>query len=412
MAQAQPIKVFSEIGRLKKVMLHRPGKELENLMPDYLERMLFDDIPFLEEAQREHDEFAQKLRDEGVEVLYLEQLAAESLVSDEVRQAFIEEYLDEANIRGRATKRAVRELLLAIEDPKELIDKTMAGVQKSELPDLTEEEIGLTDLVESNYPFAVDPMPNLYFTRDPFAIMGHGVSLNHMYAETRNRETLYGKYIFQHHPVYGGDKVPLVYSRDETTRIEGGDELILSKDVLAVGISQRTDAASIEKLLVNIFEQNLGFKKVLAFEFANNRKFMHLDTVFTMVDYDKFTIHPEIEGDLKVYAVTYEEGQLHIEQEFGALDEVLAESLGLETVDLIRCGGDSLVAAGREQWNDGSNTLTVAPGVVVVYKRNTITNAILESKGLRLIKIGGSELVRGRGGPRCMSMPFEREDLA
>ncbi len=412
MAQAQPIKVFSEIGRLKKVMLHRPGKELENLMPDYLERMLFDDIPFLEEAQREHDEFAQKLRDEGVEVLYLEQLAAESLVDDDVRQAFIEEYLDEANIRGRATKKAVRDLLLAIEDPKELIDKTMAGVQKAELPDLTEAERGLTDLVESNYPFAVDPMPNLYFTRDPFATMGHGVSLNHMYAETRNRETLYGKYIFQHHPVYGGNKVPLVYSRDETTRIEGGDELVLSKDVLAVGISQRTDAASIEKLLVNIFEQNLGFKKVLAFEFANNRKFMHLDTVFTMVDYDKFTIHPEIEGDLKVYAVIYEEGQLHIEQEFGPLDEVLAAALGLEAVDLIRCGGDSLVAAGREQWNDGSNTLTVAPGVVVVYKRNTITNAILESKGLRLIKIGGSELVRGRGGPRCMSMPFEREDLA
>lgn len=237
MAQAQPIKVFSEIGRLKKVMLHRPGKELENLMPDYLERMLFDDIPFLEEAQREHDEFAQKLRDEGVEVLYLEQLAAESLVDDDVRQAFIEEYLDEANIRGRATKKAVRDLLLAIEDPKELIDKTMAGVQKAELPDLTEAERGLTDLVESNYPFAVDPMPNLYFTRDPFATMGHGVSLNHMYAETRNRETLYGKYIFQHHPVYGGNKVPLVYSRDETTRIEGGDELVLSKDVLAVGIS-------------------------------------------------------------------------------------------------------------------------------------------------------------------------------
>lgn len=412
MAQEQPIKVFSEIGRLKKVMLHRPGKELENLMPDYLERMLFDDIPFLEEAQREHDEFAQKLRDEGVEVLYLEQLAAESLVNDEVRQAFIEDYIAEANIRGRATKKAVKALLEAIESPKDLIDKTMAGVQKAELPELSEEERGLTDLVESDYPFAVDPMPNLYFTRDPFATMGHGVSLNHMYAETRNRETLYGKYIFQHHPIYGGNKVPLVYSRDETTRIEGGDELVLSRDVLAVGISQRTDAASIEKLLMNIFEKNLGFKKVLAFEFANNRKFMHLDTVFTMIDYDKFTIHPEIEGDLKVYAVTYEDGQLHIEQEFGELDKVLADALGVESVDLIRCGGDSLVAAGREQWNDGSNTLTVAPGVVVVYKRNTITNAILESKGIRLIKIGGSELVRGRGGPRCMSMPFEREDLA
>ncbi|MCC9786107.1 arginine deiminase family protein, partial [Streptococcus agalactiae] len=157
--------------------------------------------------------------------------------------------------------------------------------------------------------------------------------------------------------------------------------------------------------------QNLGFKKVLAFEFANNRKFMHLDTVFTMVDYDKFTIHPEIEGDLRVYSVTYENQDLHIEEEKGDLADLLAKNLGVEKVELIRCGGDNLVAAGREQWNDGSNTLTIAPGVVIVYNRNTITNAILESKGLKLIKINGSELVRGRGGPRCMSMPFEREDL-
>lgn len=410
MTQTHPIYVFSEIGKLKKVMLHRPGKEIENLMPDYLERLLFDDIPFLEDAQKEHDAFAQALRNEGVEVLYLENLAAESLTNQEIREQFIDEYIGEANVRGRATKKAIRELLLNIKDNKELIEKTMAGIQKSELPEIPSSEKGLTDLVESNYPFAIDPMPNLYFTRDPFATIGNGVSLNHMFSETRNRETLYGKYIFTHHPEYGG-KVPMVYDREETTRIEGGDELVLSKDVLAVGISQRTDAASIEKLLVNIFKQNLGFKKVLAFEFANNRKFMHLDTVFTMVDYDKFTIHPEIEGDLRVYSVTYENQDLHIEEEKGDLAVLLAKNLGVEKVELIRCGGDNLVAAGREQWNDGSNTLTIAPGVVVVYNRNTITNAILESKGLKLIKINGSELVRGRGGPRCMSMPFEREDL-
>ncbi|HGD2707339.1 TPA: arginine deiminase [Streptococcus agalactiae] len=410
MTQTRPIHVFSEIGKLKKVMLHRPGKEIENLMPDYLERLLFDDIPFLEDAQKEHDAFAQALRNEGVEVLYLENLAAESLTNQEIREQFIDEYIGEANVRGRATKKAIRELLLNIKDNKELIEKTMAGIQKSELPEIPSSEKGLTDLVESNYPFAIDPMPNLYFTRDPFATIGNGVSLNHMFSETRNRETLYGKYIFTHHPEYGG-KVPMVYEREETTRIEGGDELVLSKDVLAVGISQRTDAASIEKLLVNIFKQNLGFKKVLAFEFANNRKFMHLDTVFTMVDYDKFTIHPEIEGDLRVYSVTYENQDLHIEEEKGDLADLLAKNLGVEKVELIRCGGDNLVAAGREQWNDGSNTLTIAPGVVIVYNRNTITNAILESKGLKLIKINGSELVRGRGGPRCMSMPFEREDL-
>ena len=227
---SHPIHVFSEIGKLKKVMLHRPGQELENLMPDHLERLLFDDIPFLADAQSEHDAFAQALRDEGIEVLYLEQLAAESLTSPEIRDQFIEEYLNEANIRGRQTKNAIRKLLHDIDDNLELIKKTMAGVQKVELPDIPEEGKGLTDLVESNYPFAIDPMPNLYFTRDPFATIGNAVSLNHMYADTRNRETLYGKYIFKHHPIYGG-KVELIYNREETTRIEGGDELVLSKDL-------------------------------------------------------------------------------------------------------------------------------------------------------------------------------------
>ena len=405
-----PIHVFSEIGKQKKVMLHRPGKELENLMPDHLERLLFDDIPFLEDAQKEHDAFADALRKEGIEVLYLEKLTAESLTSPEIRNEFIEEYLNEANIRGAQTKVAIRDILHGIEDNLELVEKTMAGFQKAELPEIPEEAKGLTDLVESDYPFAIDPMPNLYFTRDPFATIGNAVSLNHMYSDTRNRETLYGKYIFKHHPVYGGN-VELVYNREETTRIEGGDELVLSKDVLAVGISQRTDAASIEKLLVNIFKKNVGFKKVIAFEFANNRKFMHLDTVFTMVDYDKFTIHPEIEGDLRVYSVTYENEKLHITEEKGDLAELLAKNLGIDQVHLIRCGGGNTVAAAREQWNDGSNTLTIAPGVVVVYDRNVVTNKILEEYGLRLIKIRGSELVRGRGGPRCMSMPFEREEL-
>ena len=197
---SHPIHVFSEIGKLKKVMLHRPGQELENLMPDHLERLLFDDIPFLADAQNEHDAFAQALRDEGIEVLYLEQLAAESLTSPEIRDQFIEEYLNEANIRGRQTKNAIRKLLHDIDDNLELIQRTMAGVQKVELPDIPEEGKGLTDLVESDYPFAIDPMPNLYFTRDPFATIGNAVSLNHMYADTRNRETLYGKYIFKYHP--------------------------------------------------------------------------------------------------------------------------------------------------------------------------------------------------------------------
>lgn len=409
MTERGPIHVYSEIGKLKTVLLHRPGQELENLVPDYLERLLFDDIPFLEQAQKEHDAFAQVLRNCGVEVLYLEQLAAESLTSQEIKEAFVDEYISEANIRGKQTKKGIRKLLLDIDDNQELINKTMAGIQKVELPEITDK--GLADLVESDYPFAIDPMPNLYFTRDPFATIGNSVSLNRMYADTRNRETLYAKYIFKYHPRFKDANIPFVYNREETTRIEGGDELVLSKDVLAVGISQRTDAESIEKLMTNIFAANLGFKKILAFEISNNRKFMHLDTVFTMVDYDKFTIHPEIEGGLRVFSVVPEGDGVRITEEKDTLEHILAKNLGLEKVSLIRCGGSNIVAAAREQWNDGSNTLTIAPGEVIVYDRNVVTNKKLEEAGLKLHKIQGSELVRGRGGPRCMSMPIIREDI-
>ncbi len=404
-----PIHVFSEIGKLKKVCLHRPGKELENLMPDYLDRLLFDDIPFLEEAQAEHDAFAKALEDNGVEVVYLEKLAAEAIDHGNVKEQFVTEWIEESGIVSENVKAIVKEKLMAM-DTFEMVLKTMEGFKKSEIN--TEDLNSLADLLESDYPLLVDPMPNLYFTRDPFATMANGVTVNHMYADTRNRETIYGHYIFTYHPEFGGDKVTKYYSRDEDTRIEGGDELVLSKDVLAVGVSQRTDSRSIEKVAKRLFEAG-AFKEVLAFLIDNNRKFMHLDTVFTMVDYDKFTIHPEIEAGLRVLSLKPgENGEIVIEEKDSTkLADVLAEALGLESVTLIPCAGGEIVGAAREQWNDGSNTLTIAPGVVVVYDRNVITNQLLEDAGLQLIKVKGSELVRGRGGPRCMSMPLVREDI-
>ena len=406
---SNPIHVFSEIGKLKKVCVHRPGKELENLMPDYLDRLLFDDIPFLEAAQEEHDAFAKAMEDHGVEVVYLEKLAAEAIDAGDVKEQFVDEWISESGIVSENVKQIVKEKLLAM-DTFEMVLKTMEGFKKSEIN--TEDLNSLADLLESDYPFLVDPMPNLYFTRDPFATMANGVTVNHMYADTRNRETIYGHYIFTYHPEYGGDKVERYYNRDEDTRIEGGDELVLSKDVLAVGVSQRTDSRSIEKVAKRVFEAG-AFKEVLAFLIDNNRKFMHLDTVFTMVDYDKFTIHPEIEAGLRVLSLKPgENGEIVIEEKDSTkLDEVLAEALGIDSVTLIPCAGGEIVGAAREQWNDGSNTLAIAPGVVVVYDRNVITNQLLEDAGLQLIKVKGSELVRGRGGPRCMSMPLVREDL-
>ena len=402
------INVFSEIGRLKTVMTHRPGKELENLMPDNLTRLLFDDIPYLEDAQKEHDNFVRVLEENGVEVLYLEKLVEESLTDNAIKEKFVDEWMAEADVASRAAQEVIKKHLLEMPNTFEMVLKTMEGFRKSEI-DIKHQE-ALSDRLETDNSLLVDPMPSLYFTRDPFATIGHGVSLNKMYATTRNRETIYGKYIFEHHPVYGNDQVKKYYDRDMKYHIEGGDELVLSEDVMAIGISQRTTARAIEEIAKNLFETS--FKEILAFSIGNNRKFMHLDTVFTMIDYDKFTIHPEIHGGLKVFSLTQDaDGKIQIKEKEDELDNILAEALGLEKVTLIDCGDGDPVVSAREQWNDGSNTLTIAPGEVVVYDRNTVTNNALEAAGITLHKIRGSELVRGRGGPRCMTMPFYREKL-
>lgn len=410
MEDKKVLNVYSEIGKLKTVLLHRPGKEIENLTPDLMDRLLFDDIPYLEVARQEHDAFAKILSDNGVEVLYLEDLAAEAIEDASVKERFVEEYIKEAGILGEKKKQLVKELLLNCKINRELVDKMMEGIRKSELPNYN--ATSLADMADSGYPFVADPMPNLYFTRDPFATIGSGISLNHMRTVTRNRETLFAKYIFENHPRFKDSDIPRWFDRDDTTSLEGGDELVLNKEVLAIGISERTDAASIEKMAKRIFDKDESFKTVLAFHIPNKRAFMHLDTVFTMIDFDKFTIHPEIEGPLTVYAISRGEGNsIKIQKETQELDKVLAKYLEVEKVTLIRCGGGDMIDAAREQWNDGSNTLAIAPGEVVVYSRNHVTNKLLEEAGVKLHIMPSSELSRGRGGPRCMSMPLYRENL-
>ena len=399
----------SEIGKLRQVMLHRPGRELENLMPEYLERLLFDDIPYLKAAQEEHDAFADCLRQNGAEVVYLRDLVAETLDRTDVRQEFTEEFLDEAGIQGHRLRDIVKDYLAPM-DALTLVDTMMAGIRKSDIRGF---ETGkLSDYLSfksDDYPFLVDPMPNLYFTRDPFATIGTGVSLHRMHTETRNRETIFGKVIFEHHPFYRN--APKWYDRGETTSIEGGDILVLSPQVLAVGISQRTREDSIDKFARTVLSISKTFRKVLAFDIPKTRSFMHLDTVFTMVDRDKFTVHPNILSAITVFVLELEEGKVRIREEQGRLEDILKEHLELDQVTLIQCGSGSVVDAAREQWSDGSNTLAIAPGEVVVYERNHVTNRILEEHGIKTHVIGCSELSRGRGGPRCMSMPLIREDL-
>ena len=411
------INVRSEIGPLKKVLLHRPGNELLNLTPDSLSRLLFDDIPFLPDAQAEHDEFARVLKENGIEVVYLEDLMASVLeISGEIEDKFIRQFIYEAGITTPKYKNLVFDYLKSFNNKKELVLKTMEGIKIEEISRAKREvEKSLVDLVSEESEFLADPMPNLYFTRDPFASAGNGVILNKMYSVTRNRETIYAEYIFNYHPDFK-DKLYKYYDRYLPYHIEGGDVLNLNSHTLAVGISQRTEAAAIDELAKNCFKDpNCKIDTILAFNIPESRAFMHLDTVFTQIDYDKFTYHPGIMDTLQVFEITEgdipdSDEDLNVVEVNGSLETILEKYLGRE-ITLIPCAGGEKISSEREQWNDGTNTLCIAPGVVVVYDRNNITNNILREHGIHVIEVSSAELSRGRGGPRCMSMPLIREDI-
>ena len=404
-----PIQVCSEILPLKRVLLHRPGLELEHLVPDTLERLLFDDIPYLKGAQTEHDRFAQVLAENNVEVVYLSRLVADTLAQDaELKRQFIRDFLKESGAIALRYRQELFAYLDSMKDVHEMVLKTMGGVRFDELAPGSKD--ALTTLLHKRSDFALEPIPNLYFTRDPFACIGTGVALNSMYSVTRSRETLYGRYILQYHPDYAG-QVPFYYTPELPFSIEGGDVLNLTAETLAVGISQRTMPEAIECLAQNIFKSEAAtVNRILAVSIPSMRAFMHLDTVLTQVDVDKFVIHPGILSAVQVYEVQpCGKTGLTARKLEQPLDQILAKYLGLDRVTLIQCGGQDSIASQREQWNDGSNTLCLRPGVVVAYDRNNITNAILEDYGVEVLRIPSGELSRGRGGPRCMSMPLWRE---
>jgi len=407
------INVRSEINPLKKVLLHRPGKELLNLTPDTLGELLFDDIPFLKVAQEEHDAFAQILRDNGTEVVYLEDLMTDVLsLNPKLVEPFLRQWLVEGNIKTRRWQDKCLESLPSHFQGKALVEKTMEGITLKEMGDAAR-AYSLQDLVAPPDDLVVHPMPNLYFTRDPFASVGTGVFLHKMYSITRCRETIYADYIFKYHPDFEG-MVTRYYDRDLHANIEGGDVLNLTEDTLAIGISQRTCPDAIEAAARNLFtDPEAKIRTVLAFDIPKSRAFMHLDTVFTQIDVDKYTVHPAILGPLTVYEITPgqdDPADLHIKRVDSDLKSILEKYTGVENVQLIYCGGDDLIAAAREQWNDGSNTLCIAPGKIVVYQRNDVSNAILRDAGLTVLEMPSAELSRGRGGPRCMSMPLIRAE--
>ena len=399
---------YSEIGKLNRVLLHRPGAEIEALVPDNLERLLFDDIPFLKVAQQEHDRFAEILRENGVDVIYYVDETAKALKDPKVKAEFLELFLNASHPNSIAVKEALFEYLMGM-DEKQMVSKLIAGVKKDEeLPAHTK---SLVDYISISYPFYMDPMPNLYFTRDPGACIGNGINIHHMSTQARRRESLLLKYMFLHNRDFASEKDKLWYDYNDEYSIEGGDVLVLDKDTLAIGLSARTTASAIERFAENTLHQST-FKRVLVFDIPKSRAFMHLDTVFTMVDYDKFTIHPEIEGPLQLCEITLDkDGRAAFKSITDELDRILAKYLKLPAVKLIRCGGGDLMVAQREQWNDGSNTLCIAPGKVITYERNYVTNELLDKEGIEVLTMPSSELSRGRGGPRCMSCPVNRDDL-
>ncbi|WP_026476167.1 arginine deiminase [Alkaliphilus transvaalensis] len=401
------ISVYNEIGQLRSVLLHCPGEEIENIVPDYLTRLLFDEIAFMKQAQKEHNQFASILKSEGVEVLYLTELMAEILEIPEVRNQFLEDFMSEGRVATEGLRAALREFFAPMA-PLEMVKKCINGVKKTEVKEITKKSLG--DMIKNPYPFYLDPIPNMYFQRDPFSSIGRGVTLNVMHSVTRNRETLFAKYLFDHHPRF--KNVPRWYNRDKTHSLEGGDELVLSDKVIAIGVSERTDAISIETVAKNILNSDESFETLLAFDIPKTRAYMHLDTVFTMVDHDQFTIYPGIEMPLDVFSIHRGKNNgLEITYEAAKLSDILKKYLKLPAVNLIRCGDGDPIAASREQWNDGSNTLAVSPGKVVCYNRNHVTNEALRRNNIEVLEFDSFELSRGRGGPRCMSMPLLRDKL-
>lgn len=409
-----PIRVYSEIGKLKTVILHRPGAELENLTPDTLTELLFDDIPYLKVAQEEHDKFAGLLRERGVDVLYYDQLAAGALSDQGVKEEFVRDMLHSSKQSDRRITDALHNYLLSM-DTQQMVSKIMAGVRKDEVRIATENSTSLEEMVsaDSDYPFYLNPMPNLYFSRDYAASIGNGMTVNHMHYPARRRESLFMKYILRHNPRFSNSNVPIWYDRDNRWSVEGGDEQVWSSETFAIGLSQRTEPGAVEKIATKLLSDG-GFKRVVALEIPKSHALMHLDTVLTMVDYNKFTVFPGIMdrlGKMNIFILTRrDDGSLHVEHRENLLD-VIREVIGRNDIDLLPTGGHDQIASEREQWNDGSNTLAIAPGVVVTYDRNYVSNNLMRQHGLEVLEIPGAELGRGRGGPRCMSMPIWREDV-
>jgi arginine deiminase len=397
----------SEVGRLRTVMLHRPGPELRRLTPRNNDQLLFDGVPWVARAQEEHDAFAQALRDRDVEVLQLDKLLTEILVIPAARAELIGAAVDDPRL-GSSLQRAATTHLAWL-SPEDLAGTLIAGLAHDELRGGR----GLAYEVMDRSDFVVPPLPNLLFTRDSSVWVGDEVAVTSLAMPARHRESTITSAIYTHHPRFAG--VEQLYGA-HLEHLEGGDVLLLSPGVVAVGVGERTTPGGAERLARRVFARGLA-TTVLVVPIAQQRATMHLDTIATMVDVDAMVMYPAVADSLMAWTVTAPEGVGDDADEVelavtGPQPFVVAAAaaMGIDRLRVIDTGLDP-VTAEREQWDDGNNTLALAPRLAVAYERNTVTNAALEAAGIEVVAIAGSELGSGRGGPRCMSCPIQRDPL-
>jgi arginine deiminase len=397
------VQVTSEVGRLRTVLLHRPGPELQRLTPRNNADLLFDGVPWVGRAQEEHDAFAQALRDRGVEVLYLQQLLAEALEGADARAEVVHVAVA-PTVVGPTLAATLRSWLLDLPSDA-LAEHLAAGLTHDELPRSGPE--GVVSRLAGPSDFVLPPLPNLLFTRDSSVCVADHVAITSPSMRARQRETSLTGAIYRHHPRFAG--TPLLYGGSTSEAwFEGGDVLLLAPGVVAVGVGQRTTPAGVEAFALRAFAAGVA-NTVLAVPIAQERATMHLDTICTMVDTDAIVMFPAVADSLQAWTVTaQDEGVLITGPEPFVI--AAAKAMSLDELRVVDTGLDP-VTAEREQWDDGNNTLALAPGLVVAYERNVVTNHALEAAGIEVVRIAGSELGSGRGGPRCMSCPVTRDPL-